>query len=100
MGGRTGTTRIHVHPYLSVNGVELSKSSGVTLHPGTLAKGYGTDALRCSIARDVQANTDTDFTASASSPRRRRRTRETCEYPPTRRCRRSSTLVTVVAQIG
>jgi methionyl-tRNA synthetase len=54
-------TRIHVHPYLSIEGAKLSKSSGITVDPVELAGVYGVDALRWWFARDVQSTTDTDF---------------------------------------
>ncbi|MHB8340031.1 MAG: methionine--tRNA ligase [Mycobacteriales bacterium] len=59
--GELAPTRIHVHPYLSVEGAKLSKSSGVTLDPVTVVERYGADALRWWFARDVQSVTDTDF---------------------------------------
>jgi methionyl-tRNA synthetase len=55
-------TRIHVHPYLTVAGAKLSKSTGARLSPTTLVDDFGTDALRWWIARDVNATADTDFT--------------------------------------
>ena len=54
-------TRIHVHPYLSLEGSKISKSSGVTLDPVEVVNRYGLDALRWWFARDVQPLTDTDF---------------------------------------
>lgn len=59
--GEPWPTRIHVHPYLSRDGVKLSKSSGVGLDPVDLVDDYGIDALRWWFANDVQATTDTDF---------------------------------------
>ena len=55
-------TRVHVHPYLTVDGSKLSKSSGGGLSPTELAATYGSDALRWWIATDVAATSDTDFT--------------------------------------
>ncbi len=55
-------TRIHVHPYLTIDGAKLSKSSGGGVSPTDLATGYGRDALRWWIAGDVGATSDTDFT--------------------------------------
>lgn len=60
--GEPGPTRVHVHPYLSLEGAKLSKSSGVVVSPALLAERYGTDALRWWFARDVHQGTDTDFT--------------------------------------
>ncbi|MBO0730727.1 MAG: methionine--tRNA ligase [Acidimicrobiaceae bacterium] len=59
--GECGPTRIHVHPYLSLDGVKLSKSSGVGVDPVSQADDYGIDALRWWFARDVQTTSDTDF---------------------------------------
>lgn len=59
--GEPWPTRIHVHPYLSLDGVKLSKSSGAGLDPVNLADDYGVDAQRWWFARDVQATSDTDF---------------------------------------
>jgi methionyl-tRNA synthetase len=56
-------TEIHVHPYLTVGGVKLSKSAGVTIDPGAIAAAYGTDRLRWWLGREPSATTDTDFTA-------------------------------------
>jgi methionyl-tRNA synthetase len=55
-------TRVHVHPYLTVDGSKLSKSSSGGLSPTELAATYGSDALRWWIATDVSATSDTDFT--------------------------------------
>jgi methionyl-tRNA synthetase len=55
-------TRIHVHPYLTVDGSKLSKSSTNGLSPTDLVATHGSDALRWWIATDVAATTDTDFT--------------------------------------
>ncbi|MET0895302.1 MAG: methionine--tRNA ligase [Acidimicrobiia bacterium] len=56
-------TRVQVHPYLTVDGMKLSKSSGVTVSPVEIVDRYGTDALRWFFARDVAETADTDFTA-------------------------------------
>ena len=55
-------TQIHVHPYLSIDGAKLSKSSGPRVDPVDVVDAYGTDALRWWIGRDVSATSDTDFT--------------------------------------
>jgi methionyl-tRNA synthetase len=60
--GEPPPTRIQVHPYLSVGGAKLSKSSGHTVDPVGLVEDVGTDALRWWFARDVSPTTDTDFT--------------------------------------
>jgi len=57
-------TRIQVHPYLTVDGLKLSKSSGRTVDPLAVVDTFGTDALRWWFARDVGAVSDTDYTAS------------------------------------
>lgn len=56
-------TRIHVHPYLTVNGTKLSKSAGGGQSPTELVVDYGADAVRWWLARDVAHIGDTDFTA-------------------------------------
>lgn len=60
--GEVAPTRIVVHPYFTVGGAKLSKSSGVQLDPTELAETYGADALRWWFARDVPPSVDTDFT--------------------------------------
>lgn len=60
--GEPVPTQIHVHPYLSVDGSKISKSSGVGVSPTELVDRFGTDALRWWIASDVSPTTDTDFT--------------------------------------
>ena len=60
--GEPPPTRIQVHPYLTVGGAKLSKSSGHTVDPHRLVDDVGTDALRWWFARDVSPTTDTDFT--------------------------------------
>jgi methionyl-tRNA synthetase len=60
--GEPGPTRVHVHPYLSLDGAKLSKSSGVAVDPVELVERYGADALRWWFARDVHSSVDTDFT--------------------------------------
>ncbi|MHB8246470.1 MAG: methionine--tRNA ligase [Acidimicrobiales bacterium] len=54
-------TRIHVHPYLSLGGAKISKSSGATLDPVGLVEDFGVDAVRWWFARDVHPVADTDF---------------------------------------
>lgn len=60
--GEPAPTRIHVHPYLSVDGAKISKSSGTALDPVDVVDRYGIDALRWWFARDVHPVVDTDFT--------------------------------------
>lgn len=63
--GQPVPTRIDVHPYLSVDGAKISKTtitSGSSTAPLELVAGYGADALRWWFARDVSATSDTDFT--------------------------------------
>lgn len=55
-------TRIHVHPYLTVDGAKLSKSNGGGPAPAELASEVGSDALRWWIARAANPVADTDFT--------------------------------------
>jgi len=55
-------TRIQVHPYLSVDGVKISKSSGPGPPPVELVETFGSDALRWWVTSDVSAASDTDFT--------------------------------------
>ncbi len=57
-------TRIQVHPYLTVDGLKLSKSCGRTVDPLAVVDAFGIDALRWWFARDVGAVSDTDYTAS------------------------------------
>ena len=60
--GEVPPTRIVVHPYLTVDGAKLSKSSGPQLSPTELCETYGADALRWWFAREVHPSVDTDFT--------------------------------------
>ncbi len=60
--GEPVPTRVHVHPYLSVDGAKISKSSGNGPDPTDLTDRFGTDALRWWFTRDVSPITDTDFT--------------------------------------
>jgi methionyl-tRNA synthetase len=60
--GEPPPTRVHVHPYLTVDGAKLSKSAGTALDPGAVATDYGTDALRWWFARAVHPTVDTGFT--------------------------------------
>jgi methionyl-tRNA synthetase len=55
-------TRIQVHPYLSVDGAKISKSSGSGPAPIDLVNVFGSDALRWWITSDVSPTSDTDFT--------------------------------------
>jgi methionyl-tRNA synthetase len=60
--GQPPPTRIQVHPYLTVGGAKLAKSSGTVVAPTDVVDAYGADALRWWFAREVGAATDTDFT--------------------------------------
>jgi methionyl-tRNA synthetase len=60
--GEPPPTRIHVHPYLGIDGAKISKSSGTVLDPVDVVERYGLDALRWWFARDVHPVVDTDFT--------------------------------------
>jgi methionyl-tRNA synthetase len=60
--GQPVPTHIHVHPYLTIDGAKLSKSSGVRVDPVDIVATYGTDALRWWFCRDVSPTSDTDFT--------------------------------------
>jgi methionyl-tRNA synthetase len=60
-------TRIQVHPYLTVDGDKISKSSGsradpALVDPAGVVEAYGADALRWWFARDVASVADTDYT--------------------------------------
>jgi methionyl-tRNA synthetase len=59
--GEATPTRIHVHPYLSIDGAKISKSSGTNLDPLDVVHRWGVDALRWWFAREVNPVTDTDF---------------------------------------
>ena len=54
-------TAIFVHDYLTVDGLKLSKSLGVTRHPADIAARYGSAGLRWWFVRDVPRAGDTDF---------------------------------------
>lgn len=60
--GQPVPTHIHVHPYLTIDGAKLSKSSGARLDPLDVVGAYGTDALRWWLCRDVSPIADTDYT--------------------------------------
>ena len=60
--GEPPPTRVQVHPYLTVGGAKLAKSSGTAVSPTDVVDAYGSDALRWWFARDVGAVADTDFT--------------------------------------
>ena len=60
--GLVPPTRIQVHPYLTVGGDKIAKSTGTTVDPNAVVATHGTDALRWWFARDVGAVADTDFT--------------------------------------
>jgi methionyl-tRNA synthetase len=60
--GQVPPTDIMVHGYLTVDGRKISKSSGMTVDPATLAGQYGTDAVRWWLLREVPRVGDADFT--------------------------------------
>jgi methionyl-tRNA synthetase len=60
--GEPVPTRVHVHPYLTIDGAKISKSSGNGPDPVGLTDQYGTDALRWWFTREVSPISDTDFT--------------------------------------
>jgi methionyl-tRNA synthetase len=60
--GQPTPTRIQVHPYLTVDGAKISKSSGTTVDPTATIERHGSDPLRWWFARDVAPVADTDFT--------------------------------------
>ncbi|MFV0309405.1 MAG: methionine--tRNA ligase [Desertimonas sp.] len=55
-------TRIHVHPYLSIDGAKIAKSSGPHVDPIELAETVGVDGLRWWLAVEPSGSSDTDFT--------------------------------------
>jgi methionyl-tRNA synthetase len=55
-------TAVYVHPYLTVDGAKISKSSGNGVDPVDLVARFGGDAVRWWLVREVSGNTDTDFT--------------------------------------
>ena len=55
-------TRVQVHPYLTVDGAKLSKSSGHVVDPDRIVDEFGVDAIRWWFAREVGSTADTDFT--------------------------------------
>lgn len=62
-------TRIHVHPYLTLDGAKLSKSAGGGAAPDTVIGRIGADALRWWFARDVGVASDTDVTVERIAER-------------------------------
>jgi methionyl-tRNA synthetase len=55
-------TRVHVHPYLTIDGAKISKSAGGNTAPSELVAQFGAEAVRWWCARDVSPMADTDFT--------------------------------------
>jgi methionyl-tRNA synthetase len=55
-------TRVHVHPYLTVEGRKLSKSSGNYVTPVEVVERFGEDALRWWLTAEPAAAADTDVT--------------------------------------
>ncbi|MGO9196107.1 MAG: methionine--tRNA ligase [Acidimicrobiales bacterium] len=54
-------TRVYVHPYLTVDGEKISKSTGNGPDPAELAGRFGADALRWWLCREVTPGADADF---------------------------------------
>jgi methionyl-tRNA synthetase len=57
-------TRVHVHPYLTIDGAKIAKSVGGNTAPSELVAQFGTEAIRWWCARDVSPVADTDFTTT------------------------------------
>jgi methionyl-tRNA synthetase len=57
-------TEIVVHDYLTVDGRKISKSAGGAASPVELVDGYGVDALRWWLLREVPPVGDVDFTVA------------------------------------
>jgi methionyl-tRNA synthetase len=60
--GQPLPTAIFVHDYLTVDGAKLSKTAGNAVDPALLVAGYGVDAVRWWLLREVSRVGDTDFT--------------------------------------
>jgi methionyl-tRNA synthetase len=60
--GQPLPTAIFVHDYLTVDGAKLSKTAGNAVEPAALVAGYGVDAVRWWLLREVSRVGDTDFT--------------------------------------
>jgi methionyl-tRNA synthetase len=60
--GQPLPTDIFVHDYLTADGRKISKSSGSGADPIALAAGYGPDAVRWWLLREVPRVGDADFT--------------------------------------
>ncbi|MEI7719631.1 MAG: methionine--tRNA ligase [bacterium] len=56
------TQKIMYHGFITSGGQKMSKSLGNVIEPISVAKEYGTDALRCYLARHVHPFEDSDFT--------------------------------------
>ncbi len=59
--GQPLPTLVRVHPYLTLGGTKLSKSSGASVDPTAIVAAYGTDVLRWWFCRDVADSADTEF---------------------------------------
>lgn len=55
-------TALAVHPYLTVGGAKISKSSGTAVDPVALVARFGTDPLRWWLVREIGPTADADFT--------------------------------------
>ena len=68
--GEPTPTRIHVHPYLTIDGAKLSKSSGAGASPTELTKRYGQDAPALVDHQRCQRRPATPTSPSTASSRK------------------------------
>lgn len=59
--GQCLPTSIPIHPYLTVGGAKLAKSTGDVADTTAIVEAYGSDRLRWWFGREVGAVADTDF---------------------------------------
>ncbi|GAA4442054.1 methionine--tRNA ligase [Phytohabitans houttuyneae] len=62
-------TDVLVHDYLTAEGKKISKSSGAVVDPVALVEGYGADAVRWWLLREVPRVGDADFTVARLTAR-------------------------------
>lgn len=60
--GIKNTDRVVYHGFVTSGGQKMSKSLGNVVHPATLVREYGTDAVRYFLARHMHPFEDSDFT--------------------------------------